>query len=334
MSKKSNPTAIGAFVVGAVVLIATAFVLFGGSRIFATKDRYVAYFDEPTNGLRVGANVLLNGVRIGYVKDIDLLLDEVNFDTTTQVTLEILPENYIMTREGRVIGADMSTVIDHDTLILQAGLRATLAIESFVTGQLRVELVLRPETMPVMVGVDTPYPEIPTITSNIQELLDRVQNWFTDMQENVDFGALSRQLTGTLEGIEDLATSPDLRRSLAGINQLVNDEDTQQLSASLQLTLERLRETSADASRLFRDADAGVDVLTADLQGVLRSLNAALGEAEQTLAAAKVQLRGDSEQFYQLRETLDELQRAAKAVREFFDYVERNPEALLRGKQE
>ena len=180
MSKQANPATIGAFVVGAVVLLALGFIVFGGSQIFATKIRYVALFDEPTNGLRVGANVLLNGVRIGYVSDIDLLIDEHTFQTETQVTLEILTEDYIMTRNGDPIESAFASFIDHDVLVNEAGLRATLEVESFVTGQLRVELLFRPDTAPILRSADPPYPEIPTIASNTQEILDRVQNWFTD----------------------------------------------------------------------------------------------------------------------------------------------------------
>ena len=76
MSSRANPTVIGGFVVGAVVLVASAFAIFGGSQIFTEKMRFVSLFDEPTNGLRAGANVLLNGVRIGYVSDIDFLIDQ------------------------------------------------------------------------------------------------------------------------------------------------------------------------------------------------------------------------------------------------------------------
>ena len=127
MSKQANPTVIGAFVVGGVVLIATAFALFGGSQLFAEKNRYVALFDEPTNGLRVGANVVLNGVRVGYVSDIDLIIDEINFDTDTQVILELLPED-IKTKSGQRIGADLTARLDHETLVNKAGLRAALEI--------------------------------------------------------------------------------------------------------------------------------------------------------------------------------------------------------------
>ena len=91
MSKKSNPVMIGGFVVGAVVLLATGVALFGGSELFAKRYNYVAYFEEQTKGLRVGSNVVLNGVRIGYVSEIALLIDETRFETMTRVTLEILP---------------------------------------------------------------------------------------------------------------------------------------------------------------------------------------------------------------------------------------------------
>jgi paraquat-inducible protein B len=80
--------------------------------------------------------------------------------------------------------------------------------------------------------------------------------------------------------------------------------------------------------------DADLDTLTDELQPVIARLNEALQEAEQTLAAARRQLRGDSEQVLQLQATLLEFERATRALREFFDYVERNPESLLKGRQE
>ena len=333
MSKQANPTVIGAFVVGAVVLIATAFTLFGGLQIFAQKIRYVAIFDEPTNGLRKGANVLLNGVRVGYVSDVDLIIDEVNFETDTKVVLELIPDD-IKTKSGQRIGVDFTDRLDHETLINKAGLRAALEIESFVTGQLLVELQLRPETAPVMRAVDPPFPEIPTITSNIQELLNEVKSWFADVRENVDLGGLSQRLNNVLQALDDLARSRDMLQALAGINRLINNEDTQQIGEQLNATLGELRAASAAASNLFSDVNEGVDMLTADLQIVLERLTAALNQAEQTLSVAESQLKGDSEQLYQLASTLDELERAARSVREFFDYMERNPESMLRGKSE
>jgi len=331
MSKQASPTVIGAFVVGAVILIATAFALFGGAQIFAAKNRYIAVFAEPTNGLRVGANVMLNGVRIGYVSDIDLIIDDVSFETDTQVILELLNED-IKTKSGDELDSEFAARFNHERLIQEAGLRASLQMESFVTGQLSVALQLRPETEAVMRAVDPPYDEIPTVASNVQELLNNLQSWFAEIQENVDFRGLSQRLNDVLQALDDLARSEDMRESFAGINRLINDANTQQLAGQVVATLEEMRQASSAASNLFSNTEKDVDMLVADLQPALKRLAGALDEAEQTLAAAKSQLKGDSEQFYQLGTTLDELERAARSVREYFDYMERNPEAFLQGK--
>ena len=333
MSKQSNPTVIGAFVVGAVTLIATAFALFGGAQIFAKKDRYIAVFSEPTNGLRVGANVMLNGVRIGYVSDIDLIIDEVNFETDTQVVLELVNED-IKTKSGGKLDADFAASLDHETLIHVAGLRASLQMESFVTGQLNVSLQLRPETDAVMRAVDPPYEEIPTIASNVQEILNDLQSWFADVQENVDFGGLSQRLSDVLDSMDSLVRSEDLHESLAGLNRLLNDDEMQQLAGRVNAALEEIRLASTAAGNLFNNVDEDVNKLAVELVPVIARMAGALREAEATLKAAKAQLKGDSDQLYRLGRTLDELERAARSVREFFDYMERNPESLLRGKPE
>lgn len=334
MSKKSNPVMIGGFVVGAVALLAVGAALFGGAELFAKRYNYVTYFEEQTKGLRVGSNVILNGVRIGYVSEIALLIDETRFETMTRVTLEILPDTYIPVSGGVPIDEDLREAIPHETLIREAGLRAQLEIESFVTGQLLVRLDMRPDTPIEMSGLESEHPEIPTIRSDIQELLARMQRWLSNISDNVDVDALAEGLTNSLTGFAALTTSPDLYETLAGLNALVNDEDVQDLGASLVVALENVSVAANEATELFRSADRGIDSVAEDLEPVLEKLGDTLRTAERTLEAARLQLRGDSEQVYQLQSTLREVEGAATALREFFDYLERNPEALIRGKQE
>ena len=57
MSQKASPTAIGAFVVGAVALVVVGLLVFGGGRFFTDRTRWVAYFDESVTGLTVGSPV-------------------------------------------------------------------------------------------------------------------------------------------------------------------------------------------------------------------------------------------------------------------------------------
>jgi len=333
MSKKSSPAIIGAFVVGAVSLLALGVALFGGGELFKKRFNYVAYFEEQTKGLRVGSNVILNGVRVGYVSEIALLIDEERYETLTRVTLEILPDTYIPVRDGVPIAEDLRDVIPHDELIQQAGLRAQLEIESFVTGQLLVRLDLRPDTPIGLTGIESDYPEIPTIRSDIQELLARMQRWLANIRDNVDVDALAEGVTNALNGIAALTNSPDLHDSLAGLSEFVNDEDVQNLGASLRRAVDEVSNAASEATALFRSTDAEISSVAADLQPVLERLGETLLVAESTLNAARLQLRGDSEQVYQLQSTLKEVEGAAAALREFFDYLERNPEAMIQGKQ-
>jgi paraquat-inducible protein B len=152
MSKKSNPTVIGAFVVGAVLLLAIGAILFGGAELLAKRNIFVAYFTEDTQGLRVGSNVMMNGVHIGFVSNMALLIDRDNYESETEVTMEILPESWVLTQDGVPIGDAQISEVPHDEIIKKGGLRATLQAESFVTGQLLIEMRFRPETAPVMRG--------------------------------------------------------------------------------------------------------------------------------------------------------------------------------------
>lgn len=332
MSKKSNPTIIGAFVVGAVLLLAIGVAVFGGAELFAKRNVYVAYFSENAKGLRVGSNVMMNGVQIGQVSRMRLFIEQDGWESLTEVTMEILPESYIPTRDGVVIGEGPDVSVAHDVLINEAGLRATLQAESLVTGQLAIQLQFRADTPAEMRGgSESPYPEIPTMPSNIQQLLTNVQTFLGEFSDGVNATELAEHISNILQGVDKLVNSDHVQKTLAGVDTLVNSPATQELTATLQSTLREVRSAAGDASSLLRDTDVLVED---DIKPVIQRMTGALDEAQQALAAAKFQLRGDSVQVYQLGETLREVEGAARAMREFLDYLEQNPEALLKGKKQ
>jgi len=331
MSKKSNPTLIGAFVVGAAVLLAVGVALFGGSELFAKRHIYVAYFTENTQGLGVGANVMINGVRIGYVSGVALLVDAGTFESKTEVTFEIMPDSYIVTLDGVVIGTGMDASVSHEQLVEEVGLRALLHVESFITGQLLVELDSRPDTeVRWRGGADPRYPEVPTIPSQSQEMLAKVRAFIGDMGEGFDVKMIGQYVEDTLKGLDELSNSQDLRESLAGLNSIINMNETQELTTTLQATLNEIRSAAGDAGILLRNTDTKLD----SLKPVIERIVVALDEAQATLAAARSALSGESVEAYQLGTTLREVEGAARALRELLDYLERNPEALLRGKEQ
>ena len=76
MSKKANPTLVGAFVIGAVVLVVGAVTILGSGRLFRKTYEFVLYFQGSVSGLREGAPVKYKGVEIGSITKILLQLDD------------------------------------------------------------------------------------------------------------------------------------------------------------------------------------------------------------------------------------------------------------------
>jgi paraquat-inducible protein B len=71
--------------------------------------------------------------------------------------------------------------------------------------------------------------------------------------------------------------------------------------------------------------------LSTDIAPELRTT---LEQARKTLKSAEGALSSDSPVQGDLRETLNEVTRAAETVRSLADYLERHPESLIRGRRE
>src|SRR4029453_5234805 len=90
MGSKSTPTMIGAFVVGAIVLVVAGALLFGGGKFLQEKLPYVLFFDSSVEGLNVGAPVVFRGVQVGQVTEIAALADPQTFDVRIKVKIELV----------------------------------------------------------------------------------------------------------------------------------------------------------------------------------------------------------------------------------------------------
>ena len=69
--RRLNPTAIGAFVIGAIAIAVASIVLFGSGRWFGgDRVALVCFFEDAVDGMQIGSKVKLKGVPIGEVKRI------------------------------------------------------------------------------------------------------------------------------------------------------------------------------------------------------------------------------------------------------------------------
>ncbi len=334
MSKPTDPALIGAFVLGAAAFLVVAVLLFGGTELLTRKALLVSYFPDSVKGLREGSNVLLRGVRVGYVQLIQLQgrinEDKGTLDTLVEVVMEVDPASFSLFAEGEQLDEEGFARIPTAEYI-DAGFRAQLGIDSYVTGQLLVELDFKPDTEAVFRGDDPPYPEVPTVPSDVQRALAGLQEFVTRLSNEIDIAKLLHDVQDMAAGLNELANSQDLRAALAGMNRLATT-DVPTLARSLDASAEELRQLLGESRALVQRVDANVDPIVAELVPILQRMQEVMAASQTTLETASRQMRSDSELAVEVRTTLEELQGAARALRILLDYVDRHPEALLRGK--
>jgi paraquat-inducible protein B len=114
----------------------------------------------------------------------------------------------------------------------------------------------------------------------------------------------------------------EIQDSVAGIARKLNKVPFDQISYRLVSTMTALEQTLKSTDQLMRHVDSSV----------APQVEATLTEAQAALRNAKELLAQDAPLQSDLGSTLMQLSRAAKAVTALVDYLERHPEALLRGK--
>ncbi|NOQ98390.1 MAG: MCE family protein, partial [Calditrichae bacterium] len=168
MSDKPNTRLIGAFVVGAVALIVLVFLVFGSGKLFQETNKWVIFFHGNVNGLKVGAPVKVRGVEIGSVTNIRGLLDEKG-NVHVEVIVETIDAALDAVKEWSERREEMS-IEEFMAWYIERGFRAQLQSQSIVTGQLYIMWDFFPDSPTILTGLNTKYPEIPSVPTTTEEL--------------------------------------------------------------------------------------------------------------------------------------------------------------------
>jgi paraquat-inducible protein B len=334
MSKPYSKTAIGGFVIGGIALLIGGIVLFGGGRFFKETRTFVMYFDGSVKGLKVGAPVVFRGVEIGQVSQIILEADAVDNTVRIPVVVEIDPESFHIAKgKKREPGESLPVMID-------AGMRAQLTLQSLVTGQLMVEVDFFPGTPVNLAGTDLPYPEIPTIPSSMEQLVQQV--------EKLPIQEISEKLLAAVETVERILQDSRLDDTLEALHATVKGAERMVGHADAMMTEGRglladvraqvdpigggLQRAVDDAGRLIRRVDGQVGPVGGEALLAFQDARRMLGQGRETLAGIDRLVGEDSDVRYRLNQSLAELASALQSLRLLSDYLERHPEALLQGK--
>jgi paraquat-inducible protein B len=217
-------------------------------------------------------------------------------------------------------------------------------MQSFITGQLMIELDFHPGTPVNLKGLDKNYTEIPTIPSTTARLSKSL--------EKLNLNELQGYLQSALSGIDQLVNNEDLKQSLHLLRGILSDarQLVQHVDAKVDPLTDNIGGAIGDARKLLGDVDSQVKPLTDNANATLnefrklaRDVDAKVGPLSKSAIAALDTARSalksidglvgkKSPTRADLEKTLKDISGAARSFRLLADYLEQHPDALLKGK--
>lgn len=330
MSKQANPVAIGSFIIGAMALLVAGIIVLSGNKWFSETQRFVVYFDESINGLVVGAPVKLSGVQIGQVIDIKVVRDPRLGQLLVPVVFEIEPDK-ILKPDDTEDDRDVDEIVD---ALIKDGLRLQLQMTSMLTGRLFIEARFLPDTPINLVHRKGDYPQVPSVPSSVQAIQDTINKLLNDFQK-IPLEQLFNEILQTVQAVNSLVNSEETHATMTALNETVID--LQQIVARLNSRSGRLtadlQHTLGQANRFLQTLNDHAGPLLVDTERTVQSANTTLLKMQSALSSVEDIGQQVTPVTYNINATLSELSRAARSLRVLTNYLERHPEALLRGKE-
>src|SRR5512137_3002083 len=198
MARRFNPRIVGAFVLAATALGVAAAIYLGSNQVFQRKVRFAVVFQQDLAGLDTDAPVKFRGVPVGRVASIHL-----SIGSPSEPLKAIYMPVVIELHESRIREVGETTDLGSPEVVkelVQNGLRARLALESYLSLRRYVDLDIIPDAPPATPPpFPLPYPVIPVY----------VEPGLAALQADVS-RAIARVMAIDMEGLV-----ADVRRALA-----------------------------------------------------------------------------------------------------------------------
>jgi len=266
-------------------------------RIYSTKNHFVLLFEESVRGLSPGAPVEFRGIPVGQVIDVKSEFDFKMNKVKIPVIAAVEPERISFI--GKLPeGVSRERLADY---LVERGLRAQLRTGNLLTGQSYVALDFFPNAKPAALvrGGKYGYTEFPTTPTQLEEIGTKLSQLVAKL-DRIPLDQIGNDLSATIKGAKRIANSPEIIEAVKSLNAAVKE---------LRLLTVELRTRTAP------------------------ELNSTLKQAQASLSAAGDMLESGSPLQSRLKETLEELASAARALRVLSDSLERQPQSILTGKE-
>jgi paraquat-inducible protein B len=193
---------------------------------------------------------------------------------------------------------------------------------SLLTGQKYIDMDFLPEDPPRLVGVKTPYYELPTTPTAMEKLGEKGEQFVEKLAE-LPLDQMLEDVRQALLSLRATLESEDLKGALSGARRAAN---------AVPPTLEEARTTLADARKALDNVAGEVKETASTARDTLREARDALERAERTLDRLEETASGTDEARITAVQAIEELRQTLRALRNLVDYVQTHPEAVVLGK--
>jgi len=269
----------------------------------ADRLEFLTYLDGSVSGLTEGSPVEMRGIRIGNVQKVELAYDQQVGQFVVPVRIAIEPRNISFPN-----GRPQEEVLAAAARLVAEGFRLQLRSGNLLTGQKVISLDKVPDAPPASVRMENGTIVLPSIGSdNIMASVGA----FAGKLERFPLDEIGQNLNAALASVNGVVGGPELRDALG----------------SLSGVLGQLQE-------LVRKTDSGITPLLRRLPEIATNLDQAVRRANAAVGSLERGYGGDSSFNRQLDRMLQQVNDAARSIRLLADFLDRHPEALIRGRTE
>ena len=274
MSPKSNNIRIGIFMLTAVGLFVAGLLAFGAKSVFVKKSTYETAIEGDVSGLSVGSKVLLRGVPIGKVSNIDLAPNVYPLSKSSMIVVEFQVERPIFVRDQSAEAKERRRQEE-----IAEGLRAMVKGQGITGTSILALEHLNPRDCPLPPPIDyTPrHPYLPSVPGQFTRMLESIERSLHNVQK-LDVEAIGVGVSNVLDEVKQVLAKInrlDLERTLGKADTLLDQAKTTVATVDTTIKSMKLDTLSGDADGLV----VGLKESNTKLQTVLDHLGTVPMEA-------------------------------------------------------
>jgi phospholipid/cholesterol/gamma-HCH transport system substrate-binding protein len=227
MANKAQSIRVGLFTAATAVLLAVVVIVFGGLRFWESSDHYHIVFDTSVYGLESGAEVYLNGIKVGTVETIRVAPEDIR---KVAVAIKL--------KHGTPVHTDTRAMLQYagitglKVIDLRGGTLATAALppnSQIVAGQGLLDKLeaqaqtIVDESTQLIQSAHRVSDNLAQVTSNLGSITEPAARAAQNLEATT--GALHAMVDENRAGLRDTLTA--IRKTATGASALIDTQGAQ-----------------------------------------------------------------------------------------------------------